>query len=280
MSVAESDMSLLRTQLQQACAGDGEPLDIAGVALLLAALRRPGIDLEPYRQHLAAIVAAVADLVRRRGATLDTLRQVVAASYGYRGDTEAYDDLQNADFVRVIDRRKGLPVALSILYMHVARAQGWECVGLAFPGHFLIRLECEGSRFVLDPFYGGIVREPNDMRQLLKSVSGADAELSPRHFEAVGDRDVLLRLENNTKSRLLQRGDTAGALEALGRMLLVAPDRAELLFEQGMLHAGLDHTRAALQALERFMSLTESESNNPARYRASQAIQSLKRKMN
>ena len=78
----------------------------------------------------------LSDLVRRRGASPEALAEVIARSYGYRGDTESYDDLQNADLVRVIERRKGLPVALSILYLDVARRQGWEAEGLAFPGAF------------------------------------------------------------------------------------------------------------------------------------------------
>jgi regulator of sirC expression with transglutaminase-like and TPR domain len=276
-----TDPHLNEDRLRALCAGDGARFDIATAALWLAALRRPGVDLEPYRQHLASMAEAVADLVRRRGTALDVLRQVLAASYGYRGDTDTYDDLQNADLLRVIDRRKGLPVALSIVYMHVARAQGWDCVGLAFPGHFLIRVEIDGSRVVLDPFYGGIAREASDMRRLLKSVSGGDAELSPHHFDAVSDRDVLLRLENNTKSRLLQRQDDAGAAAAVGRMLLVAPDRPELLFELGMLEERLGHARAAIAALDRFIAVAGTAgAYQDARYQAARTLQDLRRKLN
>src|SRR5262245_48168371 len=111
------------------------------------------VDLSPFRQHVATMAADLADLVRRRGASPEALAEIIARSYGYRGDRESYDDLQNADLVRVIERRKGLPVALSILYLHVARRQGWEAEGLAFPAHFLIRVDIEGARNVLDHFH-------------------------------------------------------------------------------------------------------------------------------
>ena len=140
---------------------------------------------------------------------------MIASAYGYRGDSETYDDLQNADLARVIERRKGLPVALSILYLHVARAQGWEAEGLAFPGHFLIRVEIDGARHVLDPFNDGLVRAA-ELRALLQRVLGPQAELSPEHFDPVPDRDVLLRLENNVRLRLAKREDWAGAV-ALAR---------------------------------------------------------------
>jgi regulator of sirC expression with transglutaminase-like and TPR domain len=122
--------------LGELCAGDGRRLDLLEVALAMSVLRRgEAIDLVPLRQHVASMAAALADLVRRRGPAPERLADVIARAYAYRGDSETYDDLQNADLARVIERRKGLPVALSILYLHIARAQGWDAEGLAFPGH-------------------------------------------------------------------------------------------------------------------------------------------------
>jgi regulator of sirC expression with transglutaminase-like and TPR domain len=74
------------------------------------------------------------------------LTQVMAEEHGYNGDRQHYDDLQNANLIRVIDRRRGLPVALGILYLHAARAQGWRAAGINFPGHFLIAVEHDGER--------------------------------------------------------------------------------------------------------------------------------------
>src|SRR5262245_59808717 len=149
------------------------------------------IDLATLRQHVASMAADLADLVRRRGAAAERLADVIARAYGYRGDSVTYDDLQNADLARVIERRQGLPVALSILYLHVARAQGWDAEGLAFPGHFLIRVAIDGARHVIDPFHDGAVRHAAQLRDLVRRVLGPDAELQPGHFDAVSDRDVL-----------------------------------------------------------------------------------------
>ena len=212
-------------------------------------------DLQPFRQHVATMASDLADLVHRRGASPEQLAEIVARSYAYRGDSDTYDDLQNADLVRVIERRKGLPVALSILYLHVARAQGWDAEGLAFPAHFLIRVGIDGARHVVDPFHDGVVRDAADLRLLLRQVLGPDAELHPQHFDPVSDRDVLLRLENNVRLRLAKREDWAGAAQSLERMLAIAPDRPELLFEAGQLNARLDKRRAAIAAFERFLDI-------------------------
>lgn len=272
-------------RLRDLCAGDGgrggERLDLLEAALTMSALQRDEpVDLAPYRQHVAAMAADLGDLVRRRGATAEALGEVIARSYAYRGDSETYDDLQNADLARVIERRKGLPVALSILYLHIARAQGWDAEGLAFPAHFLIRVAIDGARHVLDPFHDGAVREAGDLRDLLRQVLGADAELRPAHFDPVSDREVLLRLENNVRLRLAKREDWPGAARSLDRMLVIAPDRPELLFEAGQLNARLDKRRAAIAAFERFLGIEGGQGDPALRQRASALLQELRRGLN
>jgi regulator of sirC expression with transglutaminase-like and TPR domain len=268
-------------RLRDLCAGDGERLDLLEAALAMSVLRRTEpVDLAPFRQHVATMAADLADLVRRRGEQPEQLAEVIAQSYGYRGDTESYDDLQNADLVRVIERRKGLPVALSILYLHVARQQGWEAEGLAFPAHFLIRIGIEGARHVVDPFHDGIVRDASDLRGLLRQVLGPEAELHPQHFDPVPDRDVLLRLENNVRLRLAKREDWAASAQSLERMLAIAPDRPELLFEAGQLNTRLDKRRAAIAAFERFLDIEGAAGDPDLRRQASSLLQELRRGLN
>ncbi|MFZ5778808.1 MAG: SirB1 family protein [Pseudomonadota bacterium] len=279
MSDPETEASLGR--LRDLCAGDGERLDLLEAALALAVARRGDApDLAPFRQHVASMAGDLADLVRRRGASPEALSEIVARSYGYRGDTDTYDDLQNADLLRVIERRQGLPVALSILYVHVARRQGWEAEGLAFPAHFLIRVGIDGARHVVDPFHDGAVRDAAELRDLLRRVTGSQAELSPQHFDPVSDRDVLLRLENNVRLRLGQREDWAGAACSLDRMLAVAPDRPELLFEAGQLNARLDKRRAAIAAFQRFLDIDGAGGDAALRLRAQTLLQELRRGLN
>jgi regulator of sirC expression with transglutaminase-like and TPR domain len=274
-----SEQSLAR--LRELCAGEGERLDLLEAGFVLSVLRRgQPIDLSPFRQHVAAMSSDVADLVHRRGATPEMLSEVVARAYAYRGDSETYDDLQNADLVRVIERRKGLPVALSILYLHVARAQGWHAEGLAFPGHFLIRVGIEGARHVVDPFNEGAIRDAADLRVLLQQVLGRDAEPSPQHFDPVPDCDVLLRLENNVRLRLAKQEDWPGTAKSLDRMLAIAPERGDLLFEAGQLNTRLDKRRAAIAAFERILRLEANRSDPEIRRRASALLQELRRGLN
>ena len=276
---AETNAHLAR--LRGLCAGEARRVDLLEAALVLSILQRDEtIDLTPLHQHVMAITRDLADLVHRRGAQPEHLADVIASAYGYRGDRETYDDLQNADFAKVIERRKGLPVALSILYLHVARAQGWEAEGLAFPGHFLIRIEIDGARHVLDPFNNGVACDAAEMRTLLQRVLGPEADLSPEHFDGVPDRDVLLRLENNVRLRLSRREDWTGTSRSLDRMLAIAPDRAELLFESGQINARIDKRRAAIAAFERLLAAGPAKADRELRQRASVLLQELRRGLN
>lgn len=280
MPLATTDTAAQLARLREFCAS-GERIDLLNAALILSVLQRDeAIDLAPLHQHVAAIDAALADLMHRRGALPERLGEVIAQAYGYRGDSETYDDLQNADVARVLERRKGLPVALAILYLHVARAQGWDAEGLAFPGHFLIRVEIDGARHVLDPFNDGQVVEAPALRSLLQRVLGPEANLSPEHFDPVPDRDVLLRLENNVRLRLAKREDWAATVRSLDRMLAIAPDKAELLFEAGQVNARLDKRRAAIASFERFLATEAAKADPVLGQRASALLQELRRGLN
>lgn len=279
-SPASSDIESALAGL--AVVGDDD-MDLAETALMLAALERPRVALDRYRLHLADLADAVGrEATRRHGdmppldARAGALIQVIAQELGYRGDELTYDDLQNANLMRVIDRRKGLPVALGILYIHAARAQGWKAHGLNFPAHFLIALEIAGERAIVDPFRGQRVGDAGALRGLLKTMLGNDAELSPAHSAALPNRAVLVRLQNNIKTRLVAQGRKEKALAVIERMLLFAPNQPELWQEAGGLHGEIGNLRAAIVALEKFTALSRDAA---ARHQAAHAIQALRRRL-
>src|SRR5215467_4553178 len=255
-------------------------LPIAEAALALAAFERPRVAFKRYRDHLRMLAR---DVGRHPGAAGDlaartrALNEIILLKYGYSGDELSYDDLQNANLMRVIDRRKGLPVALGILYIHAARAQEWDIAGLAFPSHFLVRLADGPQRVIVDPFHRGQTCGAAELRELLKAAAGRDSELLPEHYAEVSDRDVLLRLQNNLKARLLQAQEHARALMVVETMLMLAPDLAELWRESGMLHRHLGNMRAAGAALEQYVVRAP---DGAARYQAAAILQQLRTQLN
>jgi regulator of sirC expression with transglutaminase-like and TPR domain len=265
--------------MRLAVADDDASIDLGEAALALAAFERPDRAMTPYRGHLddlaAEVGAACADSDGGTAAQVNALRAVIVERYGYAGDDETYDDVRNANLMWVIDRRRGLPVSLGILYLHCARRLGWDMVGLNFPGHFLLRLEHQGVRVILDPFSGGNLLNAMDMRGMLKAAAGNAAEMRPDYYQPVSARDVLLRLMNNIKLRHVASDDVPRALGVLERMRLFAPDEPSIWRETGLLEAHLGNRAAAVEALETFISLSD---NDRLRRHAAVLIQELKGK--
>ena len=257
-------------------------MPLAETALLLGSLDldRSAEAMAECRATLDALAAdlrAYAPSARSLAERAEALASVIAGRHGFTGDRETYDDLANANLIAVLERKRGLPVALAILYIHAARAAGWEIEGLNFPGRFLVRLGAPDGRAVIDPFDDGMVREASSLRELLKQSTGSLAELAPEHFAAVEDRDILLRLENNIKVRLLQADRIAEALVIIERMQLIAPAEPMLWLEASGYQARLGNLRAAIEAAERCAGLASDEG---LRQRATSLLQELKGRLN
>ena len=258
-------------------------IDIADAALHLARVDAPAADWQAARAELSAIARDAVELARAVGreATLPVLGEALSGllvgRYGFRGDPDTYDDLDNANLIRVIERRKGLPVALGILWLHAARAAGWGAHGVDFPAHFLLALSGRGSQLVLDVFDGGTPLDARQLRALLKRIEGDRAELRPGLLRPMDVRAVLLRLQNNIKARRLGLGDLAGAATCAEDMLRIAPDHAGLWREAGLMHQRLGHVQAALRCLQRFLDLAP-QGESAARARA--AIDELRTRLN
>ena len=265
--------------------GDGE-FDLAEAALLLASRDPSAADINTYRTHLKSLYAAAEKCAEElwQGEINPTshemagvLSTVISSTFRYHGDADNYDDLDNANLMRVIDRRKGLPVALGILYIATARSQGWRVAGLNFPGHFLVRLEShDGTRVILDPFHGGHVLDAPALRNLLKIVTGPTEELESRHYKTVSDRDILVRLQNNVKERRLGLGQMEDALDTLKTMQLLLPDSVALCREAGFLHLRLGQPTQALRILEGYLTRAPT---GPERSRIETVVKDLKQRI-
>jgi regulator of sirC expression with transglutaminase-like and TPR domain len=234
-------------------------IDLAETSLALGLIFLPKVHVDRYRQHLRKLgeqVNAEFQARLRRHETdsvamrAEVLRKILHEAHDYQGDIETYDHIDNANLIRVIERRKGLPVALGILYIILARGMGWDCEGLNFPGHFVLRLEMDSTRIILDPFRKGREMNAAELRQLLKSVAGKKAELSHHFYEPVANRDILVRLENNLKKRLIDGEDYAQAILVLDAIAMIAPDEYRVLLDKGVLLIKLKRFPEARQALE------------------------------
>jgi regulator of sirC expression with transglutaminase-like and TPR domain len=267
---------------QLAAAGElaDDDVPLAETALGLAALDHRGIDLAPYRAHLAKLAddARAAFPALRRGMTeIDALARVlsdtIANRHGYAGDQTTFDDPQNADLVRVIDRRRGLPVSLGILYIETAKRLGGVARGLNTPGHFLLAIGAEEHAKVLDPFNAGIVLSQEDLRPMPPIPQVESSEYGP-----VSARDVLLRLLNNIRTRAQAGKDLVRVLTIIERMVLIAPRRADLWLDLSNANREAGKLKGAIAAAESCLKLAGDASM--VGREAAFALLSLKRMVN
>jgi len=273
----DAERTAIEGELQALAATADSEVDIGETALKLAALDRPHISLERYRAHLAEIAA---DLLATGATSLDdqvtALHEVIVTRHGYEGDRLTYDDVQNANLIRVIDRKKGLPVSLGILFIHAGQTAGWNVVGMTFPFHFLVRVEAGGARASLDPFEGGAPISADGMRNILKRF-GEDGPVKPEFYQVASNREVLMRLENNIKSRAMQARDFPRAAAIIRRMLLFAPGYASLWRELCLIETTAGNLRGAVAAAEEYAR----RAKNPGqRHDAATLLQRLKKSLN
>ena len=243
-------------------------IGLAEVALSLASLDRPGVSLQKYNHHLEILQLDIAKEGKNASTALDRATALINVMWGlheYKGDDKFYDDIQNANLMSVIDRRRGLPISLGILYLHAAHSLGWNAEGVNFPAHFLIRVYGENDQVILDPFHKGRVMNAHDLRELIGTISGGSDNLKQWHHASLSKREVLVRLFNNIKIRCLNVSDFDLAINAINRMILIDPKKIIHKYELGMLqiHArDADLGRANLLSCLEMMD-AHSDQQNP-----------------
>ncbi len=259
-----------------------QEIDVALAAIALASVNQPGLSLERYVHHLQTLCEEVGTrhmelLDSGADDDVDTqlaaLKHIIADKHSYEGDSETYDALENASLIRVIERAKGMPITLSLLYIHAAGAQGWDVAGLDVPAHFLCRLEKDGARVIFDPFACCAKLEAPDLRAIIKAALGRQAELSAEYFEPASNREILIRLQNNIKFRQIEAEDYEGALKTVETMRQVDPDEFRLLLDAGVLYARTKRREAAIDALEEYIKLAPHDRD---RHEAAVLLQELK----
>jgi regulator of sirC expression with transglutaminase-like and TPR domain len=248
----------IRAQLYEVAARpDG---DAASGALWIAAEEVGDLDVARYLDFLQARADAVQRLVGNdtgADAPRDALAGELFERQGFRGDQSDYYDPRNSYLNEVIERRRGIPITLSIVYLAVGTRLGLPVAGVNAPGHFLVR--CGSS--IVDPFDGGRVWPRAVFEDHLRQLGAADPA---RHAERLlseppRTRDILARVLANLKANYLRRGELDRALAVVDRLVHLDPDEARWLRERAALYQHLDCPRAAADDLERYLERVPSD---------------------
>jgi regulator of sirC expression with transglutaminase-like and TPR domain len=249
----------------QLLAGGDERIELARACLLIAEDAYPGLDVEGYVNEVARLALRLrARLSRTAGAEVKVveLNQFLFDELGYAGNAEEYYDPRNSYLNEVIDRRTGIPITLSVLYIELGRKIGLPLEGVSFPGHFLVRVRMRGGMLVLDPFASGEPQSEDELRARLERVVPRDVtggvpvrDLPLEQFlEPATNRQILARLLRNLKGIYRQAEMPERMLDVLNRALVVSPDSTSDLRDRGVVYEQLQAYRAALRDLTDYVA--------------------------
>ena len=261
--------SFAHERLQKIFKGSEQDLNLAEAALLIARDEYPGLDVEAYLQRLDELATGVQQRLPAQAGledTLVTLNQFLFVEQGFSGDTENYDDPRNSFLNEVLDRKRGIPITLSILYIEVGRRLGLPLKGVSFPGHFLVKFSTREGEVVLDPFSGGSLMSKEDLEEMLEEAYGAaDAAHTPleRLLAAAGKKEILVRMLRNLKGTYLRREHFEKALSVVDRILLIQPDQPDEVRDRGRIYEHLECFRAAMENYQSYLRLRPSGGDAP-----------------
>jgi len=250
-------------------------IELAHAALLIAAEEKPGLDVEHYR----ALLYELGMEARERIAARDDAAQAVGAfnkyifeELGFAGNQSDYYDPRNSLLSDVLDKRTGIPISLSVVYMEIGRRAGLHVEGIGLPGHFIVRVEDAGGESALvDPFNGRIV-DREDCQERLDTIYGGQAPLTDAHLRPVSTREILARLLRNLKGVYAGAGLHRRALSIIERILLVAPHAVEERRDRSALLAQLGRYSEAIVDAQSYL---KSASDPPDAERVAEGLKQM-----
>lgn len=250
----------LTEDFREAVSGADEGIDLARAALLVAKKSYPQLDVGAYLDRIEALAARLRERMEPSGSELDridALNRFLFGEEGFRANSEHYYDPRNSFLNEVLERRLGIPITLSIVYIEVGRRVGLALQGVAFPGHFLVKCSVPAGTVVLDPYLGGVSLSLEDLQRRLRELRGGEVSRAIVSGMLVGaaKREIIARMLRNLKAIYLENRADVEALAVMDWILVVEPaDRAQLR-ERGLLLLRLECFRAALTDLEACLAL-------------------------
>jgi regulator of sirC expression with transglutaminase-like and TPR domain len=236
-----------------------DTIDLGHAALAIARAEYPRLDSAAYLARIDDLAAEVSQHLSGEESavhrSIAAVNFVLFNKHRFRGNRDDYFDAKNSFLNEVIERRTGIPITLSVLYMEVAQRVGLPLLGVGFPGHFLVKYLDEHQEIVIDPFDGGDIKTSDSLQRLLSGLYGETVALTPRFLEPVTKKQILRRMLNNLKFIYVRQRDLVKALAALDRMMITEPNVAEDLRERGYVYLALEYFPQATADFTNYLRL-------------------------
>ena len=252
---------------QIADAADRPGPDLAAPAFLIARIEYPRLDHGPYLERLEQMGDAAFHFVAKDpghdaplAARIDAMNRYLFGELGFAGNREQFDDPRNSCLNQVMDRKKGIPITMALIYIEVARRAGIRSEGVNFPGHFLVRCQEDlhtddpSEGLIVDPFHGGAILDEADVRKLLEPHM-SEAAFDPSLLARATRRQILVRMLLNLKKLYVKMHSFPQARATADALLALQPSSLGDLRDRGLLAYHMNDFSHALRDLETYLKL-------------------------
>lgn len=251
-------------------------INLARAALLMGWFEYPDLDVPAYEGQFDVLADSALQAIDDRAMSAVALAEFLFNTMGFVGNETNYLDPRNSYLNEVLERRLGIPISLSVLYIEVARRLGIDAQGIGLPGHFIVRVAenraDQRAVVYLDPFHRGAVMSQEDCRERVKSITNGQIPFDPAFLNPVGARYILMRMLNNLKNVYAGSNDFERARYIVERLLALSPDNLEEVRNLGLLYSALRQQRRAVELLAQYL---EGRPNAPDAERVRKYLDAL-----
>jgi regulator of sirC expression with transglutaminase-like and TPR domain len=248
---SDSELEAFASEIHKPEAG----IDLARAALVMGRFEYPELDVSGYLDRFDKLADAAGRAVQSAEMPALTLAQFLFDELGFSGNAGDYADPRNSFMNEVLERRLGIPISLSVLYIEIARRVDIQAQGVGLPGHFIVRVTMQdGNVIYLDPFHGGPLLSEEDCRNRVSDITGGTLPFHESFLNPVQSRYILTRMLNNLKNFYASANDFTRAAKVIERLLVMNPDDVTEMRNLGVLYGQLGKRRQAVELLEYYLN--------------------------
>lgn len=239
---------------------DDDEIDLAEAALIIARDEYPQLNISHYMGVLDRFALEIDEHIHNPNdaeGIIATMNDYLFKQQRFKGNMDNYYDPRNSLLNDVIDRRCGIPISLSIVYLEVGQRLGLDLEGVSFPGHFLVRFNVGSGSIILDPFFGGISLGEDELEFRMAHFHDREPEEGSLEdlLEPASNKAILERILRNLRGIYMQTETHEKALKTSDRILLLAPDNAYEYLFRGSIYHTIECHQAALSDYKKFLHM-------------------------
>ena len=216
-------------------------------------LEYPDLDIDVYIKKINRIGKSLKESisdVKNPVYLISMLNEHLFMNLGFRRDDGDYYNPKNNFLNDVIDKKSGIPVTMSILYVEIAKFVGLNLRIVGFPGHIIVKYDEE---IILDPFHDGRLLSIDDLQSILSANFGGELKFEPNYLDELSSEQILVRLARNLKNSYMKTSVFDKALRCTNMVLAIQPESPDAIRDKGILEETMLHHQTALKYLNLYL---------------------------